>query len=229
MARKRNDRSLWYYLGNVRDKRARQGRRFELVSILGIVVTAVLCGRRDLAGITRWALELRGHPDLLRLFGIARDDTPCHATFHNVLSALDIKALERMLGSWMKRLLAENVLTHTALDGKTLRGSRSGDYPGVQLIAAYAVEVKGVLKQMKVEPGMNELSAALKLLKGVPLDGAIVSGDAICANKRLCREIVEGGGDCAFTVKDNQPELLADVKAAFEAASSPLRGAHPAA
>jgi hypothetical protein len=220
---------LWHYLGKVPDRRKRQGRRFELVSILGVVVAAVLCGRRDLAGITRWALELKGKPDLLRLFGIARDDTPCHATFHNVLSSLNIKALERMLWSWMKRLLAENVLAHTALDGKTLRGSRAGEYPGVQLIAAYAVEVKSVLRQMKVEPGMNELSAALRLVKGVPLEGAIMSGDAIYANKRLSREIVEGGGDYVFTVKDNQPDLLADVKAAFERPSSPLRGAHPAA
>lgn len=223
MARKHKDRSLWYYLGRVPDRRERQGRRFELRSILGLVVAAVLCGRRDLAGITRWALELREKPDLLRMFGIERDDTPCHATFHNVLSDLNVKALEQMLSSWMKRLLAENVLAHTALDGKTLRGSRTGEYPGVQLIAAYAIEVQGVLKQMKVEPGMNEVSAALKLVTGVPLEGAILSGDAIYANKRLCRKIVEGGGAYAFTVKDNQPELLADIKAAFERPSSPLR------
>src|SRR3954462_3227691 len=75
----------------------------------------------------------------------------------------------------------------------------------------------------RVAPEANEITAALTLLKTLPLEGAIISGDAIFAQTDLCRLIIERGGDYLFTVKSNQPTLEADIALAFRP-DSPLCG-----
>ena len=72
-------------------------------------------------------------------------------------------------------------------------------------------------------PEANEITAALTLLKTLPIEGAIISGDAIFAQTDLCRLIIERGGDYFFTVKSNQPTLEADIALAFRP-DSPLCG-----
>jgi predicted transposase YbfD/YdcC len=59
------------------------------------------------------------------------------------------------------------------------------------------------------------VSAALALLEQLPLEGAIVTGDAIFCQREICRTITGGHGDYLFVVKDNQPELKADIAESF--------------
>jgi hypothetical protein len=224
MAKRDKPRSLYEYLKEVADFREQQGRRFSLHAILAIAVGAVLCGRTTLAGIARWGRSLAKHyPDSLRQLGIEDERTPCHATFHNVFSGLGTGSLERMFSAWFKRLRDENVAGHIAIDGKTLRGSRSGTYPALHMLFAYCCSARGVLAQEAVKDKENEIVGVMRLLKGIPLKGTIVTGDAMFCQRKVCRSIIEGGGDYVFTVKDNQPSLLADIKAVFEDRPSPLR------
>jgi predicted transposase YbfD/YdcC len=88
--------------------------------------------------------------------------------------------------------------------------------------------LSGVVGQLRVEPQANEITAALELLKGLPLAGAVVTGDAIFAQREICRAIVERGGDYFFTVKDNQPALKRDIALVFDR-DSPLGAVEPAA
>ena len=55
----------------------------------------------------------------------------------------------------------------------------------------------------------------LKLLKTLPQTDVIVTGDAMFAQRDICRVITERGGDYFFMVKDNQPALNADIALAF--------------
>lgn len=222
--------TLWDYLGKVQDHRRRRGVRFSLRSILALAFGAVLSGRRSLAAIARWGAAIaEKEPHVLKEFGIERNDTPCHVTFHYVFKALKVKSLEGALSAWVKRLSDEHVAGHTAIDGKTLRGSRSGEYEGLQLLAAYCEELQGVVAQVPIPRDGNEITAARALLKGVPLAGTVVTGDAIHCQKELCRMVVDGGGDYFMAVKENQPGLLADITAAFEESPSPLRTSPSAA
>ena len=226
MGRRRGCRTLWDYLGTVPDHRKPKGVRFELRSILALAFAAVMAGRKSLAGIARWGRTLaEKDKGLLREFGIERDETPCHATFHYVFKGLRVRAFERVLSAWVKRLGDEDAARHFAIDGKVLRGSRTRQYEGVHLLAAYCEQLKGVVSQVEVPKGKNEITAAMKLLKGVPLKGAIVTGDAIFCQKRICGKVVDGGGDYLFAVKENQPQLLSDIRLAFDGPFSPLRGA----
>jgi hypothetical protein len=216
--------TLWHYLGLVRDHRKKRGVRFSLRSILSLCFAAVLAGRRSLAAIARWAAKLaEKQPHLLKEFGIDRDDTPCHATLHYVFKGLKVRSLESALSAWVKRLSDEKVASHTSIDGKTLRGSRCAEYEGLQLLAAYCEELQGVVAQVAVPRDGNEITAATTLLKGVPLAGTIVTGDAIHCQRKLCRMILKAGGDYFMAVKENQPGLLGDILAVFEQSPSPLR------
>jgi predicted transposase YbfD/YdcC len=93
----------------------------------------------------------------------------------------------------------------------------------VHLLAAFSERLQGVIGQLRVAPEANEITAALTLLKTLPIEGAIISGDAIFAQTDLCRLIVERGGDYFFTVKSNQPTLETDIALAFRP-DSPLCG-----
>ncbi len=60
-----------------------------------------------------------------------------------------------------------------------------------------------------------ELTVAPEVLKGLDLAGLVVTGDALYAQRELCRQIAEAGGEYLFTVKDNQPTLLEDIRTLF--------------
>ena len=206
----------------MRDHRSPSGRRYSLSSVLGITFAAVLCGRTSLAAIARWGRRLDNKS--LKELGIHRGTAPCHATYHNVLKGIDIDTFEQMLEIWVLSSFGGEGLSHIAIDGKVLRGSRSKDYPAIHLLSAYCEAAKGVVKQIKVNKGENEIPAALRMLKEMPLKNVVVTGDAIFTQKKICKTIIDGGGDYFLTVKSNQEQLRDDIKLALEPAFSPLCG-----
>lgn len=212
------DGSLWSALASVPDRRRAEGKRYPLASLLLIAVAAFLSGRRDQLGMVRWGRRLT--PDSLRSIGITRDRVPAPSVWCTLFQGLDVDALERALGGWVR---GGRPADHVAIDGKRLRGSAMAHSPGVHLLAAFSASLQGVIGQFRVAPEANEITAALHLLKTLPLAGMIVTGDAIFAQKEICRVITEGGGDYFFTVKDNQPSLKANIALAF-GPDSPLRG-----
>jgi hypothetical protein len=218
--------TLWDCLGKVHDRRSRQGQRYSLRSILGLSVAAVLGGCSSLGAIAQWIEEV-ARKGLLGEFGIDRG-RPCHSALHYTFRDLNVKSLERALGGWV-RAAGTTTGAQVAIDGKTARGSAFADYPAAHMLAAYCEELKGVVGQLKLEPGMNEITAALRLIKEIDLEDAILSGDAMFCHRSVSRAVLNAGGDYVFPVKDNQPELKADIETALAEPASPLRGAHPAA
>lgn len=81
---------------------------------------------------------------------------------------------------------------------------------------------------MRVAPEANEIAAALELLKTLPLDGVIITGDAMFTQREICRVITDGGGDYFVTVKDNQPGLKTAIALAFEPDSHATEWSPPA-
>jgi hypothetical protein len=200
--------TLWEVLGAIADRRGRKGRQFPLQAMLAIAVAAMLAGANDLRAIFRWGRRLK--PEALALFGIER--APCHATYFYVFRSLDGDALARALGSFAGGTGAPG---HIAIDGKTLRGSRRVGSKALHVVSAFASQVSAVVGDLLVAPDENEIVAALALLKELPLEGAIVTGDAIFCQREICRTITDGHGDYLFVVKDNQPELKADIAESF--------------
>jgi predicted transposase YbfD/YdcC len=67
-------------------------------------------------------------------------------------------------------------------------------------------------------PGNNEAAGALQLVELLQLKGCVVTADALHCHRGMAKAIVERGGDYVLAVKNNQPGLLRDAKAAISAA-----------
>jgi len=211
--------SLWDALASVPDHRRPAGKRYPLASLLLIALAAMLAGRRDQLGIVRWGRRLKR--ETLTAIGIDRDRVPAPSVWCELFQALDVGALERAFGGWVAGEAA--VSGHVAIDGKRLRGSATATAPGTHLLAAFSASLQGVIGQLRVAPETNEITAALELLKTLPLKGVTITGDAIFTQRAICQAIIDGGGDYFFTVKGNQPALKADIEQAFRP-FSPLGG-----
>jgi hypothetical protein len=184
-----------------------------------IAIAAFLSGRKDQLGMVRWGRQLSR--EALESLGIKRGRVPAPSVWCELFKGLNVIALERALGGWVQGEAA--TAGHVAIDGKRLRGSATVEKSGVHLLAAFSENLQGVIGQLRVAPGANEITAALELLKILPLEGVVITGDAIFTQREICRVITEGGGDYFFTVKDNQPTLKADIALAF-GPDSPLGG-----
>ena len=72
-----------------------------------------------------------------------------------------------------------------------------------------------MIGDLAVAPDQNEITAAMALLKALPLDGRIITGDAIFTQREICQHIRDRHGHYLFVVKDNQPALKAGIAEAF--------------
>ncbi len=70
----------------------------------------------------------------------------------------------------------------------------------------------------------TELNAVKGALAEVDLTGRVVMGDALQTQRDVCEQIVEGGGDYFFPVRDNQPTLLRDLEDAFSPSEPEVEG-----
>jgi predicted transposase YbfD/YdcC len=141
---------------------------------------------------------------------------------HEVLVRLEAKVVEEAFSAWAKDFIAEGRLHQIAIDGKTLAGSGTSEYPALHLLAAYCCEISAVISQTSVDSKKNEITVAKEMLFDMPLHGKLITGDAIFCQKELCNIVLKNHGDYIFIVKNNQRQLLADIKEVFKKHSFPL-------
>jgi len=213
--------TLYDALADVPDPRDGHGLVHPLPAVLGLVVLALLMGRKSLKSVARFG---RQHgPALAHALGFRRGKTPAASTLSRTLRRLDAEQLEAILSRWIGGRVDPTAFEHISIDGKVLRGSRDGDVPGQHLVAAYAPAVAAVLAQVRVDAKTNEHKAALELLGLLPTDGPperrlagkVVVGDAMFCQRDVAAQVVGAGGDYVLTVKDNQPGLAIDIEAGF--------------
>lgn len=178
--------SLWEVFAEVPDPRDSQGRRHPLPAVLTLAVVAMLSGSRSLYAIAQFGRD-RGKAFAATL-GFTREVPPCCTTLHYLFAALDRKAFERAIRRWTAGRMAVG-WESLSVDGKTLRGVQGHRVPGVHLLAAYAHEAKMVLDQIPVDAKTNEHKTALERLNLIPLEGKVVTGDAMFCQRDLSRKI----------------------------------------
>jgi predicted transposase YbfD/YdcC len=215
--------SLYEALLRIRDKRKARGRRYRLALVLTLSVLAKLGGEDTPEGMAAW-VSYRWEA-LRRGLGLTRDSAPHSATYRRILGlAIDITEFEAVLSGFFKGCVAQ--AEQLAMDGKTMRGTiESGQTRGVHLLAVYAVGAGVVLKQGDVLRKENEISAAPRVLAAVDLKDKVVTGDAMFTQRELSTQIVAAGGHYLWTVKDNQPNLHADIERLFGPDQVPLGSA----
>jgi hypothetical protein len=202
--------SLVEVLATIPDPRSRKGRRHPLTAVLSLTVVAILAGCKSLEAIAQFGRD-HGTP-LAHALGFTRGRTPNKSCLSKVFRRLDVAALEEALGGWVRGRVAHHGWDAVALDGKTARGSKDGDVPGVHLLTAYVPAAAAVLAQVRVDAKTNEHKAALKLLGVLPLADKVVTGDAMFTHRDVAEAIRRGGGDYILIVKDNQSQLKAQIE-----------------
>jgi hypothetical protein len=205
--------SLMELFEGVHDPRRAQGKRHPLSALLLLAVVGLLSGMNSYEAIVDFG-KARGW-EFLQLLGFTRRRGLCKATYSRVFRRIDVAEVEARIAQWLQDQLDLEAAPHIAIDGKTLRGSRDGDTPGVHLVSAYVPQFRAVVGQLRVDAKTNEHKAALELLGVLPVRGKVVTGDAMFTHRDVCAQILEGGGDYVLPVKDNQPNLRADIMAAF--------------
>ena len=203
---------LLQVLAAIPDPRARRGVRHRLAGILGLALCAVLAGARSFTAIAEWAAD--ADQATLDALGVA-GAVPCESTFRRTLQALDADALDDAAGAWAQRRTAPAAGTRRviAVDGKTLRGSATPGEPGRHLLAALDHAAGVVLGQVDVKAKTNEIPLFAALLDRIDLAGAVITADALHAQRGHAEYITQRGAHYLITVKGNQPGLHAQLAA----------------
>jgi predicted transposase YbfD/YdcC len=137
---------------------------------------------------------------------------------------LDPKAFESAFRRFMKAFAQGAKIKRPrgviALDGKALRRGyeRGKSHMPPVMVTAWAAQTRMALANV-LAPNNNEVDGALQLLELLQLKGCVVTADALHCHRAMAEAIVARGGDYVLAVKDNQPALLADAKAAIRAAA----------
>lgn len=198
------------------DQRSRRGIRYPLPATLTLILLAKLAGEDTVRGIATW-LRYRAEA-LARAMGLVRSGMPHRTTISRILGeAAIVEEFDQVVGHFFRSSLAQGKEVVIAIDGKTMRGTiEVGQSQGLHLLAAYVPAEGVVLFQMRVASKENEIVAAPKLLDHIDLRDCVVVGDALHTQRALSAQIVAGGGDYVWVVKENQPQLREDIRAAFE-------------
>jgi hypothetical protein len=199
-------------LESLPDHRGRHGREYALSSLILLVLAGFACGCDSLAAVWRFGQRLTR--EQREALGFLWFKMPSHPTLCVAFHGMDVDALEAVLSQVMLDKTEGRPL-HLRLDGKTLRGSG-----GVHVLACFCDALKATLGQRQAKRGYDEVTQAIALLKDLPLKGAVVTGDAMFTDRRLCETVVHGGGEYVLPLKDNQPSLKRGALAALEKKSA---------
>ena len=211
--------TLYEVLLAVPDPRKARGIRYPLPGLLTLATAALLCGYLTLQAIAEFGRAHRGWASAL---GFRSRTMPCTGVFHYLFRALDPTLLGGALTVWWQfnQRGGWNGL-HLNLDGKSVRGSHDGAVPCAHLLSVYSPEAQTAVAQLRVDSKTNEHKAALGLLRLLPLEGALVTGDAAFTQRDLSQAVVDAQGHYLLAVKDNQPALHTALQGAFAAPSPP--------
>ena len=212
-------------LARVPDPRKRRGRRYLLAFVLAVAVACALAGARNFREAGDHAADLpqgvlarlggRPHPLLRRIIA------PSETRIRTLIQAIGADLLDEIIGGWLRDLAdagrLNGLLTAIAIDGKWLRGVLDGQ---VKLFAAMLHQEKVIIAQHRVPNETTETTQVRELLDAVDLNNAVVTANAVHAQRETAEYIAgkkEDGhreSDYFLFVKGNQPSLR---KAVFDA------------
>lgn len=221
--------SLYQAFEQVKDRRGKKGKRFPLAFILTLIMLGKMAGQPKIEGIVNWVNERKGI--LKRLLDWPKD-FPSSWAYTNALAHCDDQELVKVIAQVIlkaraveqcddepSRLLAqkeqgEENLIHTAMDGKTMRGTRKqgpDHQPPIHLLSLYECESGIVIAHVSTKEKENEITASPTLLHPALVKGRIITADAMHTQKKFCMLVSTSGGYYLLIAKENQPGMLADL------------------
>jgi predicted transposase YbfD/YdcC len=200
-------------LASLPDPRARRGVRHRLPVVVSAAVCAVIAGYRSYAAIAEWIGDVPAATVLA--LGIDPERRPSEAMIRRLLQALDPDQLTAVIGGWLATRAATTrapARRAIAVDGKTLRGSRTTDTTARHVLAACDQDTSVVLASTDVDGHTNEITRFGPLLDQLgDLRDTVITVDALHCQRDHVAYLAERGADWILTVKGNQPHLHAQL------------------
>jgi len=211
-----SDGTIATHFGDLVDERNNQGKRHLLLDVITIAICTIIAGGEgwtdmELFGQTKeaWFRSFLSLPH-----GIPSDDT-----FRRVFERIDPKKFQERFMNWVKvveQLTGGQVI---AIDGKTVKGTRSSTQKALHILSAWASENKVVLGQLKTDEKSNEITAIPQLLDLLSISGCIVTIDAMGCQTEIAQKVIDEDGDYLLAVKKNQEHLYEDIEWLFKFAT----------
>ncbi len=200
------------HFAELEDPRSSVNRRHPLVSVVVIAVLAVLAGARGPTAIAEWAA--RKEDFLVEALDLP-NGVPRKDVFRRVLMALKPAVFQACYVNWLNSLRAKAAAATGVerpvlpIDGKTARRShdRKNGLGALHSVSIWASEFGLSLGQVACAEKSNEITAIPELLRLVDIKGAIITIDAMGAQKAIAADIIDGGGDFVLALKGNQGAL----------------------
>jgi predicted transposase YbfD/YdcC len=215
-------------LAEIPDFRKAKGKRHPLSAILALACVAVMCGCRGYRAIAEWGRNYDN--EFTEALGFTHAKTPCASTLHTIFGKISVKLVEKKLGEWAESIVGAGeeatqgeeapqgeaaTSEGVSIDGKTLRGSLNQESSITHLLSAVSHKLGLTMAQCSVDSKTNEIGTMDEILQNIVLKGRIFTTDAMHTQRDTCQTIVDGEGDYVMIVKDNQHNLLDDVKTTF--------------
>ena len=210
------------------DPRQARGKRHSWALILTLIGAALVSGEQGLRAISQWVAERR--EELCEALHPPRRRLPSDSTLRRALRELDVVDLEARAAALVRALPASEAApgpVGLAMDGKQVNGANAHG-ARVHLLSLVRHDDARVIRQREVAAKSNEIPAAPPLLAGVDLRGAVVTMDALLAQRAIAAQIRRQRGHYLMVVKENQPTLHAAIDLLFAGGCPALPTDHAA-
>jgi predicted transposase YbfD/YdcC len=202
-------------LADLPDPRSRRGIRHGAAVVVAAAACAVVAGSRSYTSIAEWVADLPG--DTAARLGIDTGRRPSETMIRRLLQALDPDRLATVIAGWLAAQLpapATGTKPAMAVDGKTIRGSRTGDTVARHVLAACDQVTGVVLASTDIDVKTNEITRFAPLLDQISdLRDVVVTADALHCQRDHVTYLAERGAHWILTVKNNQPGLHTQLAA----------------
>ena len=209
---------FFHYFGGLQDIR-QQGKVYhQLIDILFIVVSGILCGHDDWENIYIWA-SAGATQKWLKKYIALHNGMPSLSTIKRGFGILDPEEFSARFIEWVRAGLILPDKDIVSIDGKTSKGSRdaSKEQKALHMVSALCNSHGLIIGQTKTDEKSNEITAIPELLDQLLIEGCIVTIDAMGLQKKIVKKIVkENHADYVINLKGNQGTLQQEVKGYFE-------------
>jgi len=205
---------LMSIFGTMDDPRSHINKLHNLNDILLIGIISVICGAETWKQMVEFAISKEG---FLMKFLELPNGIPSDDTINRVFSSIDSSQFETCFMDWVSSISELSKGQVIAIDGKTIRGAKSGGKKSpVHMVSAWADQNNLVLGQVRVNEKSNEITAIPVLLETLFIEGNIITIDAMGTQTNIADAIIENKADYILAVKENQKQLLEEIKDEFK-------------
>jgi hypothetical protein len=219
--------SLYQAFEQVKDGRGKRGKRYPLAFILTLIMLGKMAGETTIEGIIDW---IDGRKNAIKRLLNWPKGFPTNKTYTDALAKCDYQDVAKCIALALvkarqlkqchdkatqfieKQVDGPEKLIHTAVDGKTMRGTRKherANQPPVHLLSFIVIDHFTVTKKK------NEYSTCLAILHPSLVKGRILTADAGIGYKGWCAAVHALGGYYEIPIKNNHPAVYRELAQFF--------------